>query len=129
MKKQIRRRLACAALAFSIAVPAAAQEPSRDWAQVAAALTPGTRVELDLADGTHVQATVLSHDQDRAELVVSPRTRIPVDPWRIGYAEIRSIEQKAPREGMRPGTKVLLGIGVGFGVAMLLAGIALATAY
>ena len=66
---------------------------------------------------------------DRAVLVVSPRTRIPVEPWRIGYSEIRSIEQKGPHEGMRPGTKVLLGIGIGLGVTMLLAGIAIATAY
>jgi hypothetical protein len=128
MTKQIRR-LACAVLAVSIAVPAAAQQPSRDWEQVAAALTPGTRVEVDLADGTHVQGTVLGQDQDGAALVVSPKTRIPVEPWRIGYSEIRSIEQKGPREGMRPGTKVLLGIGIGLGVTMLLAGIAVATAY
>ena len=129
MTKQIHRRLACAMLLISIAVPAAAQQPSRDWEQVAAALKPGTRVEVDLADGTHVQGTVLGQDQDRGALVVSPRTRIPVEPWRIGYSEIRSIEQKGPREGMRPGTKVLLGIGIGVGVTMLLAGIAIATAY
>ena len=129
MAKQICRRLVCAMLAGSIAVPAAAQQPSRDWEQVAAALKPGTRVDVDLADGTHVQGTVLGQDQDRAALVVSPKTRIPVEPWRIGYSEIRSIEQKGPREGMRPGTKVLLGIGIGLGVTMLLAGIAIATAY
>ena len=129
MTKQIRRRLACAVLAVSSAVPAAAQQSSRDWEQVAAALKPGTRVEVDLADGTHVQGTVLGQDQDRAALVVSPKTRIPVEPWRIGYSEIRSIEEKGPREGMRPGTKVLLGIGIGVGVTMLLAGIAIATAY
>jgi hypothetical protein len=129
MTKQIRRRLASAMLAVSIAVPAAAQQSSPDWEQVAAALKPGTRVEVDLADGTHVQGTVLGQDQDRAALVVSPKTRIPVEPWRIGYSEIRSIEQKGPREGMRPGTKVLLGIGIGLGVTMLLAGIAIATAY
>jgi hypothetical protein len=129
MTKQIRRRLACAVLVVSSAVPAAAQQPSRDWEQVAAALKPGARVEVDLADGTHVQGTVLGQDQDRAALVVSPKTRIPVEPWRIGYSEIRSIEQKGSREGMRPGTKVLLGIGIGLGVTMLLAGIAIATAY
>jgi hypothetical protein len=129
MMKQARRRLECAVLAVSIAVPAAAQQPFRDWEQVALALKPGTRVEVDLADGTHVQGTVLGQDQDRGALVVSPKTRIPVEPWRIGYAEIRSIEQKSPREGMRPGTKVLLGIGIGIGVTMLLAGIAYATAY
>jgi hypothetical protein len=129
MTHQIRRRLACAVLAGSIAVPAAAQQPSREWEQVAAALRPGTRVEVDLADGTHLQGTVLGQDQDHAALVVSPRTRIPVAPWRIGYSEIRSIEEKGPREGMRPGTKVLLGIGIGLGVTMLLAGIAVAMAY
>jgi hypothetical protein len=129
MTEQIRRRLASATLAVSIAVPAAAQEPLADWEQVAAALKPGTRVEVDLADGTHVQGTVLGQDQDRGALVVSPKTRIPVEPWRIGYSEIRSIEQKGPHEGMRPGTKVLLGIGIGLAVTMLLAGIAIATAY
>lgn len=129
MKKPIRRRLACAVLVVSSAVPATAQQPSRDWEQVAAALKPGARVEVDLADGTHVQGTVLGQDQDRGALVVSPKTRIPVEPWRIGYSEIRSIEQKGPRDGMRPGTKVLLGIGIGVGVTMLLAGIAIAAAY
>ena len=129
MRKQTRRRLACAVLAVSIAVPAAAQQPSRDWEQVAIALKPGTRVEVDLADGTHVQGTVLGQDQDRAALVVSPKTRIPVEPWRIGYSEIRSIDEKVSRGGMRPGTKVLLGIGIGLGALMLLYGIAVATAY
>jgi hypothetical protein len=129
MKKQIRRRLVCAGLAVSMTAPAAAQEPSANWEQVAIALKPGTRVEVDLADGTHVQGTVLGQDAARAALVVSPKTRIPVDPWRIDYAEIRPIEEKSPREGMRPGTKVLLGIGIGLGALMLLYGIAVATAY
>ena len=129
MKKQIRRRLVCAVLTVLVAVPAAAQQPSRDWEQVAVALKPGTRVEVDLVDGTHVQGTVLGQDEGRAALVVSPRTRIPVEPWRIGYSEIRSIEEKSLRDGMRPGTKVLLGIGIGFGTLMLLYGIALASSY
>lgn len=129
MKQQIGRRLACAVVALSIAVPAAAQEPSRDWEKVAAALAPGARVEIDLADGTRVEATVLSSDQERGQLVVSPKTRIPVAPWKIGYEEIRSIDQKGPRQAMRPGTKVLLGIGIGLGATMLLAGIAAAASY
>jgi hypothetical protein len=61
--------------------------------------------------------------------VFNPKTRIPVDPWRIDYSEIRSLEVKTKGDGMRPGTKVLVGIGVGFGVTMLLAAIALAAAY
>jgi hypothetical protein len=129
MKKQIRRRLAGAVLVLSFAVPAAAQQPSRDWEQVATALAPGARIEVDLADGTRVEGTVLGQEHDQGRLVFSPKTRIPVAPWRIGYSEIRSLEVKSARQGMRPGTKVLLGIGIGVGVAMLVAGIAVATAY
>jgi len=61
--------------------------------------------------------------------VFSPKTRLPVEPWRIGYSEIRSIEEKTGRTGMRPGTKVLLGIGIGFGVMLVLAGIVAANSY
>jgi len=129
MNKPIGRRLAGAALAITMAIPAAAQESSRDWEQVAAALAPGARIEVDLADGTHIEGTVLGQEQDRGQFVFSPKTRIPVAPWRIGYSEIRSIEMKNARLGMPPGTKVLLGIGIGVGVAMLLAAIAVAAAY
>jgi hypothetical protein len=118
------RRVAGVILTLSLAMPAAAQDVGSDFRQLAVSLAPGTRIELDLADGTHVEGTVLGQEGDR--LVFSPRTRLPVAPWRIDYSEIRSLEQKAKAEGMRPGTKVLLGIGIGFGVALILAGIAAA---
>ena len=127
MKMHTRTRAACALLALSLAMPASAQDPSRDWQTLAASLAPGTRIELDLADGTHVEGTVLA--QEGARFVFNPRTRLPVAPWRIDYSEIRSLEVKTKGDGLRPGTKVLLGVGVGFGVTMLLAAIALAAAY
>jgi hypothetical protein len=122
-----RTRVTCALLALWLAAPASAQDVSRDWHALAASLAPGTRIELDLTDGTHVEGTVLA--QEGSRFVFNPKTRLPVDPWRIDYSEIRWLEVKARGDGMRPGTKVLLGVGVGFGVTMLLAAIALAAAY
>ena len=127
MKRHTHTRLAAALLLLSLAMPASAQDTARDWRTLASSLAPGARVELDLADGTHVDGTVLAQEEGR--FVFSPKTRIPVAPWRVEFSEIRSLEVKHAREGMRPGTKVLLGVGTGLGVLLLLAGIAVATAY
>jgi hypothetical protein len=98
-----------------LAVPARAQD-TQDWQRIVAALSTGTRLELQLEDGTRVQGTLLLGEADT--LVLSPRTRIPVAPWRIAYSEIRSIDVK--RDGaLSPGSKVLIGIGAGAGVAFL----------
>ena len=127
MRPQKRTALATALLILSLALPASAQDATRDWAPLAKSLAPGARVELDLADGTHVEGTLLAHEGD--VFVFNPRTRIPVTPWRIGYAEIRSLDVKQSGDGMRPGAKVLIGVGVGVGVLLLLAGIAAAASY
>ena len=127
MRPQKRTALATALLILSLALPASAQDATRDWAPLAKSLAPGARVELDLADGTHVEGTLLAHEGD--VFVFNPRTRIPVTPWRIGYAEIRSLDAKQSADGMRPGAKVLIGVGVGVGVLLLLAGIAAAASY
>ena len=110
MKTHTMNRLMAALLVLSLAAPAAAQDRS-DFARLAASLQTGARVELALADGTRIEGTVLGQEGDI--LVVNPKTRIPVAPWRIGYSEIRSLDVKTSPEGMRPGTKVLIGIGVG----------------
>ena len=128
MKRTVNRCLSAALMVAMLAAPVAAQDASRDWKPLASSLKPGTRVELDLADGTHIEGTVLGQDVEL--LVVSPKTRIPVTPWRIGYDEIRGIDVKSSqREGLRPGTKVLIGIGVGFGVMAILGAIAVAASY
>ena len=127
MRIATRRHLPAALLVLALAAPATAQEAARDWKPLASSLQPGTRIELDLEDGTHVDGTVLAHEGDL--FVFSPKTRLPVAPWRIGYSEIRSLDVKQSGEGMKPGTKVLLGVGIGVGVFLLLAGIAAAMAY
>jgi hypothetical protein len=112
-------------LLVCLALPVHAQDVSRDWLTLAASLQPGTRIELDLADGTHVDGTVLGHQGD--VFVFSPRTRLPVPPWRIAYSEIRSLDVKTAGDGLKPGTKVLIGIAAGAGVALLLGVIAVAS--
>ena len=86
------RHLAAALLVLALAAPAPAQDAARDWRPLATSLAPGTRIELDLEDGTHVDGTVLAHEGDL--FVFNPKTRIPVAPWRIGYSEIRSLDVK-----------------------------------
>jgi len=103
------RRTTIAIMVLALAAPARAEQP-RDWQRLAATLQPGTRLEVHLTDGTHVDGTLVI--QDAEVLVVNPRTRIPVAPWRIAYAEIQSIDVKH-REGSSPGAKVLVGIGAG----------------
>ena len=103
------RAATIAALLGTLAVPARGQE-SRDWQRLAASLAPGARIELHLKDGSHVDGTLVAQDAD--VLVVNPHTRIPVAPWRVTYAEIRSMDVKN-RESLSPGTKVLIGLGAG----------------
>ena len=96
-------------LTLTLAAPARAQH-ARDWQQFSLTLPPGSRLELHLNDGSQVEGTLVARDVDR--LVIAPRTRIPVAPWRVEYREIQSLEVKR-RDAMSPGAKVLLGFGAG----------------
>lgn len=127
MTKWIRRCLTAPLLMLAMAVPAAAQDGGRDWRALASSLKPGTRIEVDLTDGTHVEGTVLAQEGD--VFVFNPKTRRPVVPWRIAHSEIRAMELKQDGEGLRPGAKVLIGIGVGAGLILLLGALVVATAY
>ena len=109
MVMRTARATTIAVLVLALATPARAEQP-RDWQRLAATLPPGTRLELHLTDGSHVDGTLVV--QDAEVLVVNPRTRIPVAPWRVAYAEIQSIDVKQ-RDGLSPGAKVLLGLSVG----------------
>ena len=109
MVMRTARATTIAVLVLALAAPARAEQP-RDWQRLAATLQPGTRLEVHLTDGSHVDGTLVV--QDAEVLVVNPRTRIPVAPWRVAYAEIQSIDVKQ-RDGLSPGAKVLLGLSVG----------------
>lgn len=95
----------------------AAQQPTdeaRSWRTLAATLEPAAMVSIRLKDGKHIVGTILDHSDD--SLVVKPRTRVPVAARAIAFSDIESIERK--KVGMTPGAKVLIGVGVGFGVLM-----------
>ena len=109
LKTPTLRAAAIVALVTTLALPVHAQEAG-DWRRLAASLPPGTRLELYLKDGSHVDGTLIAQDADL--VVINPRTRIPVSPWRVAYDEIRSIDVKR-RDGLSPGAKVLVGFGVG----------------
>lgn len=128
MTKWIHRHLMAIVLMPALAAPVAAQDRgARDWSRLAASLTPGTRIEVDLTDGTHIEGTVLGQEGD--VFVFNPKTRRPVVPWRIAHSEIHAIELKQGGDGLKPGTKVLIGIGVGAGVMLLIGALALAASY
>ena len=97
MRIATRRHLPAALLVLALAAPATAQEAARDWKPLASSLQPGTRIELDLEDGTHVDGTVLAHEGDL--FVFSPKTRIPVAPWRVALFR----DPVARRQAVRPG--------------------------
>jgi hypothetical protein len=97
--------------------PLAAQPPadeSRAWRTLVASLPPAAMVSIRQKDGKHIVGTILDHSDD--SLVLKPRTRVPVALRAIAFNDIESIERK--KTGMSPGAKVLIGVGVGFGVLM-----------
>jgi hypothetical protein len=95
----------------------AAQQPTdeaRSWRTLAATLEPAAMVSIRLKDGKRIVGTILDHSDD--SLVLKPRTRVPVAARAIAFSDIESIERK--KIGISPGAKVLIGVGVGFGVLM-----------
>jgi hypothetical protein len=95
-----------------------AQQPlneAQSWRALAASLEPAAMVTVRLKDGKRVVGTILEHSDE--SLVLKPRTRVPVPARAIAFSDIDSIERK--HVGWSPGAKVLLGVGVGFGVLML----------
>jgi hypothetical protein len=88
---------------------------AQSWRSLAASLEPAAMVSVRLKDGKHLVGTVLEHSEE--SLVLKPRTRVPVPARAIVFSDIDSIERK--HVGWSPGAKVLLGVGVSFGVLML----------
>lgn len=106
----------------------AAQEISSDrlmWQKMAAALHPGTSVQVRLKDRSRIRGMIVTSSDE--SFVIKPATRIAVQPVSVDFSNVESIEPW--REGMPPGVKVLLGVGTGVGLTMLVAFIALAAAW
>ena len=114
------KSLLVSALVVLIAIPSAlAQqrfEPPEVWRQYAERLPPGAYVDVTLKSGANVKGHVIQASSDL--LRVRPKTRIPVPIRDVGYDEIESIARL--KERLSPGTKVLIGVGVGAGAVFSL---------
>jgi hypothetical protein len=84
-------------------------EPPEVWRAFADKLESGAYVSVRLKNGAKVKGHVIQVAGD--VLRVKPKTRIPVAIRDFDFADIASIDRQA--EGMSPGAKVLMGVGIG----------------
>jgi len=104
-------------LVFLFIVPAAhAQEPPDLWRTFAARLAPGSFVVVNLKNGRRQEGRIVQVTSDT--VTVLPKTRIAVPARTIAFADVESID--APREGLSPGAKVLIGLGSAGGFVLIL---------
>jgi hypothetical protein len=109
------------------AVPRA-QEPALGasiWREFAATLQPGAAITLRLTTGQRVNASLLQVSSEA--ITIQPRTRVPVPPQRVAYADIESLELRRTNGGIGIGKAVAIGAAVGAGAFLGLLMIALAT--
>jgi hypothetical protein len=85
------------------------QEPPEVWRAYAGKLEAGAFVRVRLKDGVSVKGHFIQATSDAFR--VKPKTRIPVAIRDVAFTDIESIERQ--KEGKSPGTKVLIGVGIG----------------
>ena len=109
------KSLLVSALVVLIAVPGThAQtrfEPPDVWRQFAERLPAGSYISLTLKNGSIVRGHVIQATPD--VLRVRPKKRIEVRVQDFRYDEIASVTRL--KEGMSPGSKVLIGVAIGAG--------------
>jgi hypothetical protein len=101
------------------------RESADVWRAFAEKLEAGAFVSVRLQNGAKVKGHLIQVAGDT--LRVKPKTRIPVPIRDVPFADVESIQRQ--REGLSPGVKVLMGVGIG--AAAILGGllIFLATVY
>ncbi|HUR34381.1 MAG TPA: hypothetical protein VM032_11345 [Vicinamibacterales bacterium] len=92
------------------------------WHDVAARLEPAALVTVRLKDGTRFKGTVIGVEDE--SMAVLPRTRIPVAARDVRFDDLVSLERA--KQGLNPGTKVLIGTGSIVGGLLMMVAIALA---
>jgi hypothetical protein len=92
------------------------------WRVVVSKLEPAAFVSVRLKNGSHVKGTVLGVDE--RTFAIKPKTRIPVAARDLPFDDVVSIERT--REGLNPGSKVLIGAAGVVGGLFVLVAIALA---
>ena len=118
------------ALVIVLAVPFAApraQEPVEGaaiWRAFASTLQPGASISVRLTSGQRVRATLLQVSDEA--ITIQPKTRAPVPPQQVAYADIRSIELQRSNGGVGLGKAIAIGVAVGAGAFVGLLMIALA---
>ena len=93
------------------------------WHELAARLEPATLISVRLKDGSRTRGIVLGVDSSSMTLV--PKTRIPVSPRAIRFDDVASIERT--KQGMNPGTKVVIGAATLVGGMLLIMAVAFAS--
>jgi translation initiation factor IF-1 len=115
------KKIIAYALICVFVVPAAIGKQTTDspeiWKAFAEKLEPGAFIRVRLKDGHQVKGHFVIVD-DRS-IRVNPNTRIPVPLREFAFTDIASIDRQ--REGWSPGGKVLAGVAIGVGAALLIA--------
>jgi len=123
-----RRRFVAMLLVLATLSPGAAQAQvaiageAEHWHDLAARLEPATLISVRLKDGSRTRGIVLGVDSSSMTLV--PKTRIPVSPRDIRFDDVASIERT--KQGMNPGTKVVIGAASLVGGLLLIMAVAFA---
>ena len=86
-------------------------EPPDVWRQFAERLPAGSYISLTLKSGPTVRGHVIQVTRDVLRVRPKKRIEVPVEDFR--YDEIASMTRL--KEGMTPGSKVLIGVAVGAG--------------
>ena len=86
-------------------------EPPDVWHQFAERLPAGSYVSLTLKSGPTVRGHVIQAMPDVVRVRPNKRIEVPVQDFR--YDEIASITRQ--KEGMSPGSKVMIGVAIGAG--------------
>ena len=113
------RKIVIYVLIGFLAVPSAfagkQSEPPEVWRSFADRLEAGAFVRVKLKDRTQIKGHFVMVDGESLRL--KPKTRIPVPIRNVSFADIESIDRQ--REGWSPGAKVLTGVGVVVGGAVV----------
>jgi hypothetical protein len=86
------------------------------WRTFAERLEPGALVTVRLKDGSRFKAHLIKVSAEALD--VKPKTRIPVPVRAVPLDTIESIQPE--KQGMSPGAKVALGVGLGLASALVL---------
>jgi hypothetical protein len=118
---RLRSAVVCFLVGLLAAPSAGAQDQSAAWRSFTGSLAPGSFVVVHLKNGTSLRGHLTQVTADTVGVL--PKTRMPVPVRDLAFSDITSIDVR--KEGMSPGSKVLIGIGVAGGVILLAVAVAL----